>query len=125
VLEPLAEAGRSAPVAGKGATDEDFAVSLAWTGLQPTTTADAILGLNLATNFSEFRAAAAKFAVPAQNLVYADTSGHIGAGGILASARLGLLVLLARLRQACRPAVGAGSGGRDDRHGQSGCDPGE
>ena len=78
VLEPLAEAGRSAPVAGKGATDEDFAVSLAWTGLQPTTTADAILGLNLATNFSEFRAAAAKFAVPAQNLVYADTSGHIG-----------------------------------------------
>ena len=34
--------------------------------------------LNRATDWDEFRAAAADFAVPAQNLVYADREGHIG-----------------------------------------------
>jgi len=55
-----------------------YAVSLAWTGLVPSTTADAILSLNLASNWSEFRAAARDFAVPSQNLLYADRDGHIG-----------------------------------------------
>ena len=62
----------------RGATDEDYAVSLAWTALRPSNTADAILELNLATGWDEFRAAAADFAVPAQNMVYADREGHIG-----------------------------------------------
>ena len=53
-------------------------MSLAWTGLLPGRTGDAILELNLARNFEEFRAAARSFAVPAQNLLYADTEGHIG-----------------------------------------------
>ena len=57
---------------------EGLAVSLAWTALRPSPTADAIVGLNLATDWEEFRAAAADFAVPAQNLVYADREGHIG-----------------------------------------------
>jgi penicillin G amidase len=57
---------------------DGIAVSLSWTALQPTTTADAILGLNLAGDWDEFREAAADFAVPAQNMVYADREGHIG-----------------------------------------------
>ncbi len=55
-----------------------YAVSLSWTGIVPSTTADAIFALDAAQDFSQFRAAAAKFAVPAQNLIYADTAGHIG-----------------------------------------------
>ena len=55
-----------------------YSVALQWTALEPSTTADAILELNRASNWDEFRAAAADFAVPAQNLVYADTEGHIG-----------------------------------------------
>ena len=61
-----------------GASRGGYAVALAWTALQPAPTADAILGLNLATNWEEFRAAARSFAVPAQNMVYADRDGHIG-----------------------------------------------
>ncbi|HEX5018106.1 MAG TPA: penicillin acylase family protein, partial [Actinomycetes bacterium] len=56
----------------------DVAVALQWTALTPTTTADAILALNRATNFEEFRAAAVLFEVPSQNMLYADTEGHIG-----------------------------------------------
>ncbi|WP_166134080.1 penicillin acylase family protein [Nocardioides ochotonae] len=63
----------------RGARDgREYAVSLAWTALEPTPTADAILAMNLATDWDSFRAAAADFAVPAQNLVYADRAGHIG-----------------------------------------------
>ena len=55
-----------------------YAVALQWTALEPTATADAILGLNRATDWASFREAAADFAVPAQNMVYADREGHIG-----------------------------------------------
>lgn len=55
-----------------------YAVSLAWTGLIPSTTADAVFLLNKARNWREFRVAASKFAVPSQNLVYADIDGNIG-----------------------------------------------
>jgi penicillin amidase len=55
-----------------------FAVALRWTALDPEPTADAILGFDRASNWHEFRAAAADFAVPAQSLVYADRAGHIG-----------------------------------------------
>ena len=44
----------------------------------PSRTADAILQLDLATDFDSFRDAARSFAVPAQNLLYADRQGHIG-----------------------------------------------
>ncbi|HEX2141525.1 MAG TPA: penicillin acylase family protein, partial [Candidatus Limnocylindria bacterium] len=51
---------------------------LAWTALQPGRTADALFMLNAATDFDEFREAASRFEVPAQNIVYADVDGHIG-----------------------------------------------
>jgi penicillin amidase len=77
VIDSVGRVGRNALVRLVPQQDT-YAVSLAWTGLVPNTTADAIFGMNAATNFTEFRAAAAKFAVPSQNLVYADTAGHIG-----------------------------------------------
>ncbi|WP_169582962.1 MULTISPECIES: penicillin acylase family protein [Microbacterium] len=60
------------------APEGDYAVSLQWTALTPATTATAIFTLNLAKDFDDFRAAAQQFAVPAQNLVYADVDGNIG-----------------------------------------------
>jgi penicillin amidase len=60
------------------ASGQEHAVALAWTALQPSATADAILAMNTATDWDSFREAAASFAVPAQNLVYADRAGHIG-----------------------------------------------
>ncbi|MEW9553506.1 penicillin acylase family protein [Nonomuraea sp. NPDC050783] len=57
---------------------EANAVALQWTALTPGHTADAIFALNRAGDWAQFRSAAALFEVPAQNLVYADTSGKIG-----------------------------------------------
>ncbi|MCO5968388.1 penicillin acylase family protein [Actinoallomurus soli] len=54
------------------------AVALRWTALDPGRTADAIVSLDTAGNWAQFRAAARSFEVPAQNLVYADVDGHIG-----------------------------------------------
>jgi penicillin amidase len=53
-------------------------VAIAWTALVPQPTADAIFALDRATSWDEFRAAAAGFASPSQNIVYADKDGHIG-----------------------------------------------
>jgi penicillin amidase len=78
VSTTVADAGASAPTPQRRDGDQDYAVSLAWTGLRPSTTADAIIALNTASSFEEFREAAALFAVPAQNLVYADVDGTIG-----------------------------------------------
>lgn len=54
------------------------AVALRWTALDPGRTGDAIMAMNIAQNWKEFRAAAKSFEVPAQNLVYADVDGNIG-----------------------------------------------
>ncbi len=78
VLEGANDAGGRAPTQQEGDENESYAVSLAWTGLIPSRTADAILDLSLATDFDDFREAAREFAVPSQNLVYADVEGHIG-----------------------------------------------
>ncbi|GAA1955071.1 penicillin acylase family protein [Microbacterium deminutum] len=56
----------------------DYAVALKWTALEPGTTPSAIFALDVAHSFDDFRAAAKKFDVPAQNLVYADVDGNIG-----------------------------------------------
>ena len=56
---------------------EPYAVSLAWQSLQPSTLVEAIIGLNQAGNYEEFRAAASKWDIAAQNLVYADVEGNI------------------------------------------------
>lgn len=60
-----------------GQTDE-YALSLRWTALDKSTTAEAIFKLNTAKGFTQFRAAAKLFDVPAQNLIYADVKGNIG-----------------------------------------------
>ncbi len=57
---------------------DDYAVALAWQALEPSTVFEAILGFNRADDWEAFRRAAASFDIAAQNLVYADTAGHIG-----------------------------------------------
>ncbi|GAA4120726.1 penicillin acylase family protein [Nocardioides fonticola] len=76
--DDLAAAATGSGVAEGVRPGEEAAVALRWTALDPQPTADAILDLDLATDWTSFRAAAAEFAVPAQNLVYADREGHIG-----------------------------------------------
>ena len=39
---------------------------------------DALFEIDRATDWNSFRAAAKDFAVPSQNMIYADTSGNIG-----------------------------------------------
>jgi penicillin amidase len=78
VSSEFATVGANAPTDEPGERGSGYAVALAWTALEPAPTADAILNLNRASDWDEFRAAAADFSVPAQNLVYADRQGHIG-----------------------------------------------
>ncbi|MFC8432121.1 penicillin acylase family protein [Streptomyces sp. NPDC057253] len=59
----------AAPDRGDG-----YGVALRWTALDPGTTMDAVFAMDKASNWSEFRAAAALFDVPSQNLVYADAT---------------------------------------------------
>jgi len=78
VSDEFSEIGSLAEPDHPGRVARDYAVSLAWTALEPAPTADAIMALNLAGDWDEFRDAASAFAVPSQNLVYADREGHIG-----------------------------------------------
>ncbi len=78
VSSEFASVGANAPTDEPGERGSGYAVALAWTALDPAPTADAILGLNRASDWDEFREAAADFSVPAQNMVYADREGHIG-----------------------------------------------
>jgi penicillin G amidase len=55
-----------------------YAVALKWTALTPGTTMDALFAVDAASDWTSFRAAAAQFTVPAQNMVYADVDGNIG-----------------------------------------------
>ncbi len=68
-----APTGKGAPPRGRG-----YAVAIDWTALKPNRTADALFEMDKATDWAQFRAGAADFAVPAQNLVYADRAGNIG-----------------------------------------------
>lgn len=77
VVGGAAEMGRR-PVVGGVVQQESYAVSLAWSGLVPAASADAIFGFDVAADFDDFRAAAKTFAVPSQNLLYADVAGNIG-----------------------------------------------
>ncbi|WTM14574.1 penicillin acylase family protein [Isoptericola halotolerans] len=56
----------------------EYAVSLSWTALEPGRTADAIFAMDAASDADDVQAAAALFDVPAQNIVFATTDGHIG-----------------------------------------------
>lgn len=58
---------------------ETYAVAMRWTGLDDVPSVSGpIFGINVASNFEEFREAALLFHVPAQNMLYADTAGNIG-----------------------------------------------
>jgi penicillin amidase len=57
---------------------DERALALRWVGHQPTDELSALLAINRARDWPEFRAAADGFAVPGQNLVYADCHGRIG-----------------------------------------------
>jgi len=56
----------------------EHAVALRWVALDPVATADAVPLLMRARDWDSFRAAALRFEVPSQSLVYADVDGHIG-----------------------------------------------
>ena len=60
-----------------GFNNED-PVALRWTALDTGTILQAILDLNKATNWEEFRSALQYWDVPSQNFVYADVEGNIG-----------------------------------------------
>jgi penicillin amidase len=68
--------GALADVAGE--ESQPLAVSLRWTALEPARIFRAVLALNRATNWEQFRAALSNWDVPSQNFVYADTAGNIG-----------------------------------------------
>lgn len=65
----------SAEPAGIG---ENQVISMRWVGHDISDEVYSILRLNLMENWDDFTGAATMFAVPGQNVVYADTSGNIG-----------------------------------------------
>ncbi|WP_405139494.1 penicillin acylase family protein [Sphaerisporangium sp. NBC_01403] len=69
------QAGETGRLAAGG---HDVEVALRWTALDPGRTADALLLLDTASNFDQFRKAASYFEAPAQNMIYADVDGNIG-----------------------------------------------
>ncbi|MGW6273023.1 penicillin acylase family protein [Streptomyces sp. NPDC055060] len=77
--DELVKVGKKATVDSAAPDRGDgYGVSLRWTALKPGRSMDAVFELNKATDFTGFRKAAASFEVPSQNLIYADTKGHIG-----------------------------------------------
>ncbi|MFG2630525.1 penicillin acylase family protein [Streptomyces sp. NPDC048473] len=75
----LEKVGQKAPVTNAAPDRADgYAVALKWTALDAGHSMDAVFELNRAKDFPSFRKAAADFEVPSQNLIYADTKGHIG-----------------------------------------------
>jgi penicillin G amidase len=66
--------------------------ALRWTALDPVlNNADSVYLLNRARNWKEFSRALESFTAPTQNIVYADTAGHIGyrAAGVIPIRRTG------------------------------------
>jgi penicillin G amidase len=53
-------------------------LALRWTALDGTRLFHAVLGLNLATDWNEFREALSYWDVPSQNFMFADVEGNIG-----------------------------------------------
>ena len=49
-----------------------------WMGNVPSADVSALLGVDEASNFGQFKAALASWHAPTQNFVYADARGHIG-----------------------------------------------
>ncbi|GEK00400.1 penicillin acylase family protein [Streptomyces sp. 1-11] len=77
--DELVQVGRRAAV-NTAAPDrgDGYGIALRWTALDRGTSMDAVFALDKAADWSDFRAAAALFDVPSQNLIYADTKDNIG-----------------------------------------------
>ncbi|MDT0573747.1 penicillin acylase family protein [Streptomyces sp. DSM 3412] len=77
--DELVQVGKKATV-DQDAPDrgDGYGIALRWTALDPGTSMDAVFAMNKAKGWDDFRKAAALFDVPSQNLIYADTEGHIG-----------------------------------------------
>jgi len=70
--------------------EKELPLALRWTGLEQHKIVGAVLKINCATNWEEFRAGLRDWDVPPQNFVYADRKGNIGytmAGSIPIRAR--------------------------------------
>jgi penicillin amidase len=77
--DELVKVGQKATVdAAAPDRGDGYGIALRWTALDPGTSMDAVFRIDKASNWTEFRAGAASFEVPSQNLVYADTAGNIG-----------------------------------------------
>ncbi|GHH07856.1 penicillin acylase family protein [Streptomyces lanatus] len=75
----LVKVGRKATVDSAAPDRGDgYGIALRWTGLDAGTTMDAVFAMDKAKDWTGFRAAAALFDVPSQNLIYADTDDNIG-----------------------------------------------
>ena len=69
---------RHGPIISGIVKGEKAQLALRWTALDQTKTIDAVLGINRARSWDEFKTAAADFAGAALSVCYADTDGHIG-----------------------------------------------
>lgn len=64
--------------AGENSFNNVDPVALRWTGHEPSLLWEGVIGMNLATGWTEFRAALEKFDIPAVNFIYADSAGNVG-----------------------------------------------
>lgn len=78
-LGPIINDNRRDPETGEilGFNNED-PLALRWTGYETGSLFQAVLRLNLASDWEEFREALALWDIPSQNFVYADIQGNIG-----------------------------------------------
>ena len=79
--EPLVEhvrLTRHGPIITPVVEDLTEVIAFRWTALEPNRMFDSVILLDKASNWEEFRAAMALWAVPSQNFVYADREGNIG-----------------------------------------------
>ncbi len=79
-VEFVVRATRHGPLVSEILTNVRFdtlALAIRWTGFESSDELQAILGFNHARSWSEFYEAARRFAVPCQNVIYADTVGNI------------------------------------------------
>ncbi len=79
-IEPaLARLGRDYPRQPGAPRGEDgYAVTLRWVALEPSRTMQALLAIGASRDWDELVAASQLLDVPAQSIVYADTSGRTG-----------------------------------------------
>jgi penicillin amidase len=69
---------RHGPIITPVITGQKAQLALRWSALDATRTFDAVLGMNLARSFDEFKRAASDFVGASLSACYADTAGHIG-----------------------------------------------